>query len=433
MADEEYSQLDAKQILAKIESDGQEVYDSSLQEWEKNRREGKRARSSSKRTQVKAETRNSLTTRVLLGYLWPQALLKKHKLEHLWSKGQKQSIMHCNKNVVGILRDTSTLGAIEVYQDSQTSAVRVHQAADCESTEDADTCFRGLSKNLNVAVTSTPGDSEDAEPTLQLKSKKAKFEEDDDWMSVWGISGFVGSGNSKGSRDKDDSDEEKDAAAKPKNKRAKTAPGGKTKPEKSGASGGLPAGLSLSETNATSDNASQAADPAKDLPASSSWLFSGKPKAPKGKSASGSKDLDAAEKILTQHNTLCGLLSSDETFTSVSFKKVNDVAEKLAAKSTEDLMKCYRELSTAGAEMQRALSVMRSLNKANAQVICMSQLVSAMQDTEATAETLEASIQESRDAGMSLPVSLDKMCLARLMMSYAAAAKWDELYATLQG
>ena len=120
---DDYASLDVRQVVRKIEEDvGQEEYHDSLSEWEQNRRDGKRTRSaSSKKTAVKAETQNSLTARTLLGYLWPKPALQKHKLEHLWNKQQKQSILHCNKTVVGILRDVSAVAAIEANVPFETA------------------------------------------------------------------------------------------------------------------------------------------------------------------------------------------------------------------------------------------------------------------------------------------------------------------------
>ena len=110
--------MDTKQILAHIQEMGVERCQSELSEYESLRRDGRRYRKGNKETAVKAETRTSLTTRMLLGYLWPLPLLKKFKLEHLWAKDNKQAVHHCGKQIVGIIRDTSVPGTIEIFQDN---------------------------------------------------------------------------------------------------------------------------------------------------------------------------------------------------------------------------------------------------------------------------------------------------------------------------
>ena len=59
--------------------------------------------------------------------------------------------------------------------------------------------------------------------------------------------------------------------------------------------------------------------------------------------------------------------------------QVTEMSEKLASRSTDDLMKSYRELSTTvGPDAQKALEIMRRLAEANNQVAAMCQVVSAL-------------------------------------------------------
>ena len=312
-----YEGLDSKGVLAKIEED-QEAYDAELAEWEAGRRQGKRCRTGEKNVTVAAETRSSITTRVLLGYVWSLGLLKRHKLESLWPKHSKTTVIHCGKPITGILRDVGGPGAVEIYSDSQTSAVRKHHKADTsiDDEEDTDKSFRDLTKHLTVGVTANP-DAENGEPALQLKSKRARFdEEDEDFLSVWGIAGVVSSG-AKGSRDSDDEDDQ--VQPKPK-KRGKggggSANASSAKPRKA------KFGANQAPATPAADDAASQPDTNRDFGLSSDWMFGAKLRGPKGKgSGKGNKELDNTEKVLTLYDSYCKQLESEDTFMSLSFKK----------------------------------------------------------------------------------------------------------------
>ncbi|CAE7246397.1 unnamed protein product [Symbiodinium sp. CCMP2456] len=424
-----YCDLDSKGIISKIEED-QDAYDADLTEWESNRRQGKRSRAGEKSVKVAAETRSSITTRVLLGYLWSQCLLKRHKLDSLWAKHPKTTVVHCGKPITGILREVGGPGAVEIYSDSQTSAVRKHLKADTaadDADEDADKSFRDLTKHLTVGVTSKElEDGETGEQSLQLKSKRAKFEqEDEDFLSVWGTCGIVTAG-AKSSRDSDDEDDQE--KSKPKKRAKGNGRGGGGGPRKIKQASAQADGPSLG------DDAASQADTARDFGLSSSWLLGGKPRGPKGKgSGKGNKELESTEKVLTLYDGICNQLENEDTFMSLSFKKVADVSDKLTNRSTEELMKVYRDLSQSGSEAQRAVETMRRLAAANTRSTSICQLVSAIHDTEATAGTLRASIDEARDAGVNLPISVDKIAFARVMLEFSASGQWDDLFNTIQG
>lgn len=115
-------------------------YMDGLEQWESNRREGKRAPRSTS-TSVQAESKQGLSTRQLKGYLWTRDVLEKTNETHLLKKGKTTSISHMGKTVTGILREQSQIGCIEVYEDSSHTAVRkrvlasgsdASAAADCE-------------------------------------------------------------------------------------------------------------------------------------------------------------------------------------------------------------------------------------------------------------------------------------------------------------
>ena len=224
----------------------------------------------------------------------------------------------------------NTPGAVEIYQDSSTSAVRQrHMADNVENSEaDNETAFKGLSRNLtNVSVSGTGTDGEGCEDGFQIKAKRAKFEsKDDDFLPVWGIHG-VPSGSAKGSRDLDQEEE-----PKPK----KTRGSGRVARRRDGAplfniTGGATASLSVN-ANIGNDDSTSVADPrdisseTQPFAASQSWLFGGKHRVPKSKGqGKGCKDVEATEKVLSLYDALKTKMESEDSFMTVVFKKVSGV------------------------------------------------------------------------------------------------------------
>lgn len=139
-----YKEMSRKDLLVHLQVESNfEAYTKDLDEWESNRREGKRFRHNS--NSVEAETKNSLTTRQLKGYLWTKELLQKHGEESLWKKSKATTIVHMNKPISGMLRDKWILGAIDVYEDSSHSAVRRHDVCSGDDKADADAAWNALS------------------------------------------------------------------------------------------------------------------------------------------------------------------------------------------------------------------------------------------------------------------------------------------------
>ena len=277
----EFAELSASEILAKINED-QDKYNQGLAGYEEQRR-GHKRRNPEHETSVKAETRAAVSTRKLLGYLWPQALLRSHSVPELWQKLPKQTVQHFGHSVTGVLRDCNTLGAIEVYETSEVAAVRGHEVCNREQAEqeEAEDAFDNLQKSLKVSTVSHDGDEADGEGGFSLKQKKAKKgAEADDFMSLWGVGGLGTSGGASSSRGPED-DEEGEARRhgktrpKPKadadgNRRSKAA-----KKAAGTATGNASASLtSLGQNHVPDDAASQAEELAQ---SSSSWLFGGKP------------------------------------------------------------------------------------------------------------------------------------------------------------
>ena len=96
-------------------------------------------------------------------------------------------------------------------------------------------------------------------------------------------------------------------------------------------------------------------------------------------------------------------------------------------------MKVYRESSMGGVDGQRALDVMRRLTEANSKLPAMCQIITAIHDAEATAETLQSSVTEAEESGILVPETLKKMCKARHLLELSAEHRWSDLLHTLQG
>ena len=156
-------------------------YNSDLAGYEEVKRGGRRFRGD-KSTEVRGETRNAISTRVLLGYLWTQSMLKKAGLSNLWDTLPKQTVTHMGRKVTGVLREENTMGAIEIHEDSSMGAVRDYKIleADNDDQADADDAFQAAARQLKVSTL-----EQDGEDGWQLKTKRVKHNsEDDDFMSV---------------------------------------------------------------------------------------------------------------------------------------------------------------------------------------------------------------------------------------------------------
>ena len=437
--DSELSQLSAPEILAKI-NDDQESYNAGLAVYEEQRRSQKR-RIQDHETAVNAETRAAVSTRRLLGYLWPQALLRSHNVAELWQKLPKQTVQHFGQSITGVLRDCNTMGAIEVYETSEVAAVRDHAvcAREQEEQEEAEDAFDNLQKSLKVSTVNQDTDDVDGDGGFSLKMKKAKKgAEADDFMSLWGVSGLGGASSSKGPDDDDGEARRSDKKARAKSKadgdhrRAAKQP--RTRSAGAASGNAFAAGLaSLGNVPATvpDDLASQAEEQPQ---SSSSWLFGGKQQRnSKVKGAGkGSRELEATDRVLQQFSSIVNNFADEDQFLSVTFKQVNAVQGKLETRNTPDLQKLYRELSTSGNETQKAVDILRRLTKASSQVGTLGQIVAAIHGG-ATAATLKELMSEAEQVGVKLPASLGKMQVARALAELSMAAEWDKYLELLQG
>ena len=286
--------LPAKKIQQCIDADP-DAYQRDLSEYEASRREGRRYKGE-KSTSVTAESSQGMQTRRLLGYLWTEGLLHKHNVGHLWSSLPKQSVSRMGKLQQGVLRETFAAGAIEVYETSDTQAVRSQLAAECEAdeVEQADKVFEELGAGLRLQAVDQETSEDGAEAGIVLKNpKRAKTDaDDDDFMQIWGIASLT-SGSASSSRvSKQDKEKEKDDGASKPSKKPRT-------------SSSRPLASTLVETLFGGEAAS-VPEPAADsgFGQSASWLFGMKAPRGKGQGKSGQKDLkelDATEKLLGQH------------------------------------------------------------------------------------------------------------------------------------
>ncbi|CAE7872994.1 unnamed protein product, partial [Symbiodinium necroappetens] len=422
--------MSSAEILAKIAED-EDAYNEGLSTWEEGRRNGaRRSKNSDRSTQVTGEVRNAVNTKQLLGYLWPQALLKKHGLQDLWAQGPRQTVNHFGKTITGIMRDCNGVGAIEVTQDSQVAAVRSHHVCDREAEEqdEANEIHQGLTKQLKL--------THDEQGNGVLKGKKKAREDLDDFFGIWGVSGVVSS--TAASTNDDEKDESSQATTKATKRPRKEAAA------KAGVFGGMGSRLSSATLtiNAPGDDGSSLPDSSTpQFGASSSWLFGGTSKLrSKGKargkgSCKGSKELDITDRILQQYDSMKAAFANDASFMGISFAKVTTMSEKLQGRSSEECLKLLRELSSSGSgvDTERALTTMRKLTSANSEVPALCQVVSAVHDVEASAATLLEGIEEAKSAGISLPESLQQMYHARALMEKCKAGDWQGFFDMLQG
>ncbi|CAE6935236.1 unnamed protein product [Symbiodinium sp. CCMP2592] len=198
--------LPAKKIQEAIDADPT-AYQQDLSDHEAARREGRRYKGE-KATSVTAESRQGMQTRRLLGYLWSESLLRKHNISHLWNSLPKQSVNHMGKMQQGVLRETFAAGAIEVYETSDTQAVRSQVAAECEAdeVEQADKVFQELGAGLKLQAVDQETTEDGAEAGIVLKNppKRAKTDADeDDFMQIWGVASLTSASSSRaGKHDK---------------------------------------------------------------------------------------------------------------------------------------------------------------------------------------------------------------------------------------
>ncbi|CAE7677922.1 unnamed protein product [Symbiodinium sp. CCMP2592] len=410
-------------------TDDQSGYNEKLAAWEEDRRSNKRARSASeKKTEAKTQTKNALSTRVLKGFLWTLPLLRKSKEESLWTKLPKQTILHFGRSVQGVLREKNCIGAIEFYEDSQVAAVRQVTVCERDEEEEGDTtvAFDGLSKQLELS--SHEQETQDGLQMRQLKGKKAKKggDDGDDLMSLWGVASLTSSGSAGKAPRQESAASDEDDATKSKRPRTTTTT---TAPARN-------LGRGRGKDNHGADDTSSQA-PANDVAtSSSSWLFGGKPRSVAskgaGKSSKEVKELEATDKVIVIFESIAKTFADDDAFHSVTFAKVNGVASKLQARSTKELQKMYRELSQDGSDSQRAVDVLRRLTSANVQVEVLGSLVAAIHDAGTTSATLSRCMQDAESSGLSLPVSLSKMCMARTLLELGSSGQFQAYFERLE-
>ena len=362
-------------------------------------------------TTVAAESKTSLVTRSLKGYLWTKELLEKHNLSHEWKKNKVTSVTHMGAKVTGMLKESFVLGSIEIYEDSSHSAVRSQVAADAqplddEAQEQAADAFQNMTKQLK-------GQVEEDDGSLLLKPAHKKPKEDhDDFMDLWGVPAALGgqasssSGQEKVARNKNqpaDGEERK-------SKRAKTVV----------PSVGVP--NNPSDSAESSSQAGQAAGSS----LNTSWMFQGKlySKASKQRASEHSKDFDLTEKAIVAVEGLKLTISKQDTFLSITYQKARSAFEKIQSRNTEALQAMYRESSQSGDA--RGLDLLRRVTACEKEMQCILDLVSALHDSEASSRTLMHTAAAARAEGLSIPKFTDQLCRARSLNELAKEEEWEE-------
>ena len=226
-------------------------------------------------------------------------------------------------------------------------------------------------------------------------------------MYLWGVSSLVGSGGSSGSANTQAAD-----AAEPRAKKARKQQG----PVCSAG----PQSLAV-----TSDSAS--ASGTKPERSAAGWMFGAGPAPSRNKKAEKCKELDVTSRVLQAFESLKASVCDANNFMSVQYFKCTSMAERLAGRSTEELMKVYRETTVADATGCNAgLAIMQRLHAANTQLMLITNFVSALHDAEATPATLQKCLDEARAEQLEFPAVAWHLCHARRCQELAAALQWED-------
>ena len=144
--------------------------------------------SSSYRGKLAAEQSASLTTRQVLGFLWPVQLLRERGKD---VPKRLQCVQHQGKSVRGVILQEYTVGSIEICSESSKTARKVQVVAhdDSDHSEEAEGAFAAVQRSVQVSGVEGDGG--------EVSLRRPKSGDGDDEMAsiLWGDGGF--SSNSK--------------------------------------------------------------------------------------------------------------------------------------------------------------------------------------------------------------------------------------------
>ncbi|CAE7279478.1 unnamed protein product [Symbiodinium sp. CCMP2592] len=428
-SDPELSKMDASELQQNLgEQSFRDSYLQKLENWEELRRQGKRQRVDKKSTAVIAEQSTSLETRQVLGYLWPKALLKQEKVDFQHKK--LTTIEHAGRRVKGLLRQSWTLGAIEVLQTAAKTAKRqrVESVSDGEADGEGsggETKFAAMQQQVRARVSENKGDNEEVALRMPAKSQSL---EDDLTAILWG--GVGGGGSSAAGRDHGSTSG---------GEIEETRVQGRTRQAKRG----LESFSGRSAQPAPGSSASQASHP---QPV---------PKSKSRKQAAESRELDKSEALVLQATQLIGCLQCPESFMSVQLQKATSLLKSLKNRLSEeswlpelkvrliataldlkwcpsakkydllpllwpqsgapDLIGIYSEAvrRDGSGEDSRAAVVWEGLKEKIAMVEAAVSFVEALHDEEASAGTLSTRAAALRAVGVKLPKNVNMVVCRR--------------------
>ena len=173
-------------------------YCGKLEKWEQTGRDGKRPGRGDRDDgdRAAAEQNASLTTRQVLGFLWPVQLLRERGKD---IPKRLQRVQHQGKSVRGVILKEYTVGSIEICSESSKTARQVVAHDDSDRSEEAEGAFAAMQRS--VQVSSVAGESGD----VLLRRPKSGDGDDEMASILWGDGGF--SSNSKpSSKDKESED-----------------------------------------------------------------------------------------------------------------------------------------------------------------------------------------------------------------------------------
>ena len=332
-----------------------------LNEWEEQRREGKHMpHRRDDGTRAEAEQSASFTTKQVVGYLWPLALLREHGKD---VPKRLQSVSHQGRVVKGAILKEFVVGAIELASEGSRTARRVSTLAhdDSDHSDQAEAVFSGMQRAIQVSTIEGEGG--------ELSLRRARGGDSDDEMAgiLWGDS--LPASNSKSRA----ADEDPSQPPKPKVARGKD-------------SNGAP-----SSTVKRPKHGPQSADPSANNSANpNSWstLLSNPAPKEKKKGGSDSRELEKGEALILQVQQLRCSLADSEQVQKLTLQKIRSLQEKVELRLREELVVLYQEMVRASGPSSRAAKVWEGLRDAKDMLAVAGDFVEALQDEEAAPATL---------------------------------------------
>ena len=256
--------------------------------------------------------------------------------------------------------------------------------------------FEHLQKK--VRVTSSTND-DGTEITLKLPKSSGTTDDDELQALLWGST-------------TNNSDDEADAKKKRpssinRNKRTLRAEG--RKDDGSGA-------LASTATDQSTSNSSDGL-----------WGLSMQPSSSK-KTHQESRELDKIEAVILQANQMKRQLEDPRTFQQITVVKARAMLDKIDGKKTEEVSRMVLDMIRNEGNGCRASQVWDSLRDAKSLAEGIVEFTEALQDQEASTDTLRACALRIKDLGVSLPRSVNMVMCRRSVEKLINQEKFGEIF-----